>query len=393
MDVIKGTFKSFLGFVLIGAGGGVIVGTLESLTAMFSRAFGIAGVLPNNEAIIALALVNYGDTAVWILFFGMAANIIFARLTPLKYVFLSTHLAFYMACLIGIVMAGANVSTIPAIIAGAVILGFAMVTLPALAQPFMRKISKNDDIALGHFGTLGHVCSGYLGKLLRGRKTVSTEDIPIPKSLGFLQDNTVSVGITMCVLFLIMTVAAGRGYVEMYLSGGTHFIVFAVMQAIIFTAGIFIVFQGVQMMIAEILPAFRGISEKLIPGARPAFDCPIVFPYAPNAVLIGFISSFAAGTIGMFILAVVGNVVIIPGVAAHFFAGAAAAVFGNSTGGIRGAVAGSFINGLLMAFTPLLLLPFLGDLAYAGTIFSDVDFIFIGSGLGWVLRLIFPFQP
>ncbi|MEI1540304.1 PTS transporter subunit IIC, partial [Escherichia coli] len=35
---------------------------------------------------------------------------------------------------------------------------------------------------------------------------------------------------------------------------------------------------------------------------RPALDCPVIFPYAPNAVLVGFLSSFAAGLIGMFTL-------------------------------------------------------------------------------------------
>ena len=388
VEVIKGTLKSFLGFVLIGIGGGVIVGALESLSAMFSLAFGIVGVLPNNEAIIALALLEYGDIAVWILFFGMAANLIFARLTPLKFVFLSTHLAFYMACLIGIVLAGLGIGNIMTVTIGAVVLGLAMVLFPAIAQPVMRKISDNDEVALGHFGTLGHVSAGLLGKLVCGKNPKSTEDIPIPKSLGFFQDNSVSVAITMCVLFLVLTIAAGPEYVEAQLSGGINFIVFAIMQGIIFAAGVFIVFQGVQMMIEEILPAFRGISEKIIPGARPAFDCPVVFPYAPNAVLIGFLSSFFAGVLGMFVLAGLGSIVILPGVAAHFFSGATAAVFGNSTGGIRGAVIGSFLSGLLMTFTPLLLMPFLGELAYSGAIFSDVDFVFVGAGLGGIVRTL-----
>ncbi len=44
---------------------------------------------------------------------------------------------------------------------------------------------------------------------------------------------------------------------------------------------------GVRQLINQIIPAFQGISEKLIPGAVPAFDVPILFNYKPNAVIIG----------------------------------------------------------------------------------------------------------
>ena len=83
-----------------------------------------------------------------------------------------------------------------------------------------------------------------------------------------------------------------------------------------------------------------------------------MFPYAQNAVLIGFFVSFITGVIGMFILFLFGGVVILPGVVAHFFLGATAAVFGNARGGIKGAVAGADLNGILITFLPLLFLPF-----------------------------------
>lgn len=57
------------------------------------------------------------------------------------------------------------------------------------------------------------------------------------------------------------------------------------------------------------------------------------FTYAPNAVLIGFISSFIGGVIGMVILGAVGAVLIIPGLVPHFFCGATAGIYGNATGG------------------------------------------------------------
>ncbi|MCL2588026.1 MAG: PTS ascorbate transporter subunit IIC, partial [Oscillospiraceae bacterium] len=49
-DVIKGSLKSFLGFVIIGAGAGVIVGSLAPMGVMFELAFNVSGVVPNNEA-------------------------------------------------------------------------------------------------------------------------------------------------------------------------------------------------------------------------------------------------------------------------------------------------------------------------------------------------------
>ncbi len=40
------------------------------------------------------------------------------------------------------------------------------------------------------------------------------------------------------------------------------------MQSLIFAGGVYIVLQGVKMLIAEIVPAFKGISDKLVPGAN-----------------------------------------------------------------------------------------------------------------------------
>ena len=70
-----------------------------------------------------------------------------------------------------------------------------------------------------------------------------------------------------------------------------------------------------------------------------------------------------------------------PGVVAHFL-GATAAVFGNARGGIKGAVAGAALNGILITFLPLLFLPFLGELGGAATTFSDTDFLAVGIVFG-----------
>jgi len=380
-DIIRGTIKSFLGFIVLSAGADVIVASLVPFGEMFQVAFNTQGVIPNNEAIIAVALKDYGQITAMIMFFGMVANILIARFTRFKYVFLTGHHTLYMACMIGVILLTIGMTETMTIIVGSVALGIVMVLFPAMAQSTMRKITGNDDVAFGHFSTIGYWSSAMIGKLT-GKGSKSTEEINFPKSLAFLRDSSVSISITMVVFYLILAIACGPTYIQENLSEGTNFIVFSLTKGIQFAAGVYIILQGVRLILGEIVPAFKGISEKLIPNARPALDCPIVYTFAPNAVLIGFFSSFVGGIVGMAILVVTKSTIILPGVVPHFFCGATAGVFGNATGGLRGSVIGSFVNGLMLTFAPLLIMPLLGDLGYASSMFSDLDFIATGFALG-----------
>ncbi|CAM3102309.1 PTS ascorbate transporter subunit IIC [Staphylococcus lugdunensis] len=383
--ITTGTIKTMLGFLILSAGAGVVSNSLEPFGKIFQHAFGVQGVVPNNEAIISLALKDYGTTAALIMVFGMLINIVIARISNLKYIFLTGHHTFYMAAFLAILLTVGHIKGYLTVTIGAVLLGLLMSILPTLAQPTMSKITGNDQVALGHFGTISYWAAGEVGKLFKG-KSKSTEEIKFPKGLSFLRESTISISITMALLYLIACLFAGVGYVHDHISQGQNFIVFSVIQGVTFAAGVFIILTGVRLILAEIVPAFKGISEKLVPSSKPALDCPIVFPYAQNAVLIGFFVSFITGVIGMFILFFTGGIVILPGVVAHFFLGATSAVFGNARGGIKGAVAGAALNGILITFLPLLFIPFLGDLGLATTTFSDTDFLAVGIIFGNIVK-------
>lgn len=385
-DVISGTLKTIMGFLILGGGASILVGSLDTFGAMFEKAFHIQGIIPNNEAIVAIAQETLGKETAMIMLFGMVMNIVIARFTPFKYIFLTGHHTLFMACLISAVFATGGVTGVPLIIIGSVILGLLMVFMPALIQPYVREITGNDSIAVGHFGSIGYFTSAFIGKRF-GDKSKSTEDIKVPKSLGFLRDTSVAMSLTMAILFLIVAPIAGQSYVETELSGGVHFLVFSLMQAITFAAGVYVVLAGVRMLISEIVPAFKGIADKIVKDAKPALDCPAVFPFAPNAVIIGFLFSFIAGLISMFFLPLFGLKIIVPGLIPHFFTGAAAGVFGNATGGRRGAMIGAFANGLLISFLPALLLPILGSLGFEGTTFGDSDFGVVGILLSLLAKL------
>ncbi|WP_096190767.1 PTS ascorbate transporter subunit IIC [Evansella halocellulosilytica] len=383
--VFSGTSKSIIGFVILGAGATVIIGSLDSLGGIIFDRFEVQGVIPNNEAIVALAQQTLGAETALIMGFGFVANILFARFTPLKYIFLTGHHTFFMAALLSAVLGTAGMTGAPLVIVGSLILGFVMVLMPALAQPFMRKITGGNDIAMGHFGTIGYVSAGLVGKAV-GDDKKSTEDIKIPERWSFLRDSLLATALTMIVMFVILVLVAGPDVVSTY-AGEQNFIMFGIMQGITFAAGFSIIMVGVRMILAEIVPAFRGIAEKLVPGAKPALDVPVIYPYAPTAVLIGFLCSFVGGLISMFFLGIFSLALIIPGLVPHFFTGAGAGVFGNAAGGRIGAAVGGFTNGVLISFIPAFLLPVLGNLGFENTTFGDSDFGIIGILIGLLANL------
>ncbi|SFQ52032.1 PTS system IIC component, L-Asc family [Psychrobacillus psychrotolerans] len=383
--VMSGTLKSIIGFLILGAGAGVIVGSLDSLGGIIDEAFHIQGVIPNNEAIVAIAQQMFGTETALIMGFGFIANILFARFTPWKYIFLTGHHTFFMAALLSAVLGTTGMDGATLVIVGSLLLGFFMVAMPALGQPFMRQVTGNDDIAIGHFGTFGYIAAGFIGKWF-GNKSKSTEDIKISEKWSFLKDSLITTALTMVAIFIILAVLAGSDVVSNF-SGDQNYIMFSIMQGIMFAAGLSIILLGVRMILNEIVPAFKGIADKLVPGAKPALDIPIVFPYAPTAVMIGFLFSFAGGLISMALLGVLSLPLIIPGLVPHFFTGAGAGVFGNATGGRIGAAAGGFVNGVLISFLPAFLLPVLGELGFANTTFGDSDFGVIGIIIGYIASL------
>src|SRR5699024_496555 len=423
-QVIGSALKAVLGFLLIGAGATLVTASLTPLGVMIQGALGAQGVVPTNEAIAGIAQEEFGAQVAWLMILGFVVAILLARFTPLRYVFLTGHHLLFMATLITIVMASAGMPGPIVVVLGALLLGILMVPLPALAHPWPRRISGDDSIAIGHFGTAGYIAAGAVGRLVdpRGRSR-STENIKVPESLRFLRDSMVATALSMVLMYLVVAVIylarAGQvtafeafeegasgvgnylmqsvtmglafGVVWVCCSAVANYLMQSASQALQCGTAVAMILFGVRTILGELVPAFQGIAAKVVPGAIPALDAPIVFPYAQNAVLIGFLSSFAGGLVGLLVLGmwlgpVLGLALILPGLVPHFFTGGAAGVYGNATGGRRGAIAGGFVNGLLVTFLPALLLEVLGTFGTANTTFGDTDFGWFGILIGYSAR-------
>lgn len=381
-DIISGTLKTVIGFIILSSGGGIIAGTLENnFIPAFESAFNMQGVMPTNEAIIGAAESMFGFEMAMIMALGFVVNIILARISRHKYIFLSGHMVLFMSGLLAAVLSTIGFVGTELIIVGSLLNGIMMIISPAIVQPFMRKLTGSDEYAMGHYNGFNYAAASLISKWT-GDPENSTEDVKVDERWGFFRDSTLVIAIIMTIVF-VGTFIFADSELTSELAGGDNYLMFAIIQGLTFSAGFVIVLQGVRMMLGEIIPAFKGISEKLVPGAVPALDVPVIYPFAPNAVLIGFLSSAVGALVMFFFLPVLGLPIILLG-DSIFFVGAGAGVLANKTGGRRGTIISGIINGALLILLPSLMLPVMSSLGFTGSTFGDADFAIIGIILGQI---------
>lgn len=410
--VITGTLKTIVGFLVLGAGASFVqTGSLLAFGEVFNYAFHMQGVVTNTDAFAAIALRDFGQATALIMCVGMLMNIVLARFSNLKFIFLTGHSALYMSAMFAVFLSGVgHLSGWQLVVAGGALMGLYMALAPAICEPTMKKVTGTDAVALGHTSSVAYWAAGAIGSLFskKGEKVKSTEDINFSQALSFLRDTTVAIGLTMVLFFVVVTgIAVAQGLLNEdpsqfqnlneLLNVGTdtqtNWIVWSIKSGLAFAGGVYVILAGVRMVIGEITPAFKGIADKLVPGAKPALDCPVTFAYAPNAVIIGFLCSFAGGIVALLVLGLIDATMIpvaliLPGVVPHFFCGATAGVFGNARGGIKGCVAGSFVNGLLGGFLPAACMPVLTAQGFSNLTFGDADFGTIGILLNGVMGFL-----
>lgn len=387
--VFVGSLKTAIGFLILWAGAGVLVQAIMPLTPILRYAFAPEISLP-AEGSWADFLSEYGSAVAFTMTFAFLLNLLLARFTRFKYIFLTGHIIFQISGVaVALGLTAAGLSGVGLIVFASVLTGLIMTFGPAVTQPYTRKITGGDSFALGHAINFMTVVGAWIGSKV-GNPAKSTEDIKFPKRLGFLADSTIAAAIILVVLYVSAVLYVGRGYVSTSFSGDQNYVVWAFMQAIQGAVGLAIIFQGARMMLAELVPAFRGIALKVVPNAIPALDMPVLFGYAPTALMLGFVSATVGSTVGMFILGRFWPAYIFfPAMIPCFFDGGTVAIYANKTGGIRGALIASFLTGVVVVLGGALALPFLaphmGDFLRQ---FTDNDYATIIPALGHLIRFV-----
>jgi PTS system ascorbate-specific IIC component len=387
-EVLEGTIKTVVGIVILNAGIGVFLNSLLPLTSLLNNAFGVTGVLPDCFGPFGVAMQTYavqisiGFVAAFVL------HLVLVRIIPLptfKNVFLTGHIMLFNTSIATIVgNAALGLTGAGQIIFAAVMTSLFWTIMPAIARPFSEPVT-NGMFTLGHLQTMDLPSGALAGKIVTSEES---SEIELPGILSILTDYTVLLALLIPILYILIGLVAGAGQVGQ-LSGGQNWIVWLILQGFGFAAGVAVVLFGVRMFLAAMIPAFEGISSRLLPGAQPALDSPLFFQYSPTGVILGFLSCFAAMVVFTVVQVAIGmSIIIFPGPIFFFFDGALAGVFGDRHGGWKGAILAGAIMGILIDVTALLIYPLQAEFfAGTGLNFGGGDYV-IWAPVYWILNLI-----
>jgi len=378
---------------------------------ILNSAFNITGVVTENYGGMAAVNSTLAESILSVIpivmLAGFLINLLFARLTPLKYVFLTGHTMLGFSILVVWVFNWFfGVEGILLTLSAGLFCGIYWTVMPAWVHRYAKPFVGND-FTLGHISGTSAVFSTWIGKLL-GKYNKDTN----PKihdededSVGFtglgtiFNDSTTVTCLLMTIVLGGIALLAGKPYIDeqLKIAGiATHWLVYTLELGGSFTVGIVILLSGVRMMVSELVPAFKGISDKLIPNSIPGLDMPLFFPLAPLASVLGFVGAFIGEFAGFAILLAVGSpILMIPGIIATFFDGGIAGVFGYKYGGRKAAFIGGIAVGLIQILGGVFFTQMTG-LADLGATWGNTDFgsIWVAiAGLMSIFRNIWVFLP
>ncbi|MDF7639247.1 PTS ascorbate transporter subunit IIC [Lactobacillus sp. ESL0791] len=340
-EIIKGSLSAAFGMVILTAGVNMLTAEVSNINTAVQTKMGVAVSKGLSDATFT---AKFGSAVGIAMFLALVIHLLIARFTPIKSIFLTGHMLWWVPFVIvaGGVESGLRGPVL--IVVSAILAAVYFSVAPWILRKYVWAATGDDSFLIGHPTTILSLISGFVAKYV-GNKEHSTEDLKIPKGLSFFSEISISGGLVMFVVDLIVGMIAPT----LVPQGGNLFMV-AVTAGLNFGGGLLILLYGVRLLVNQIIPAFQGISEKLVPGAKPAFDIPILFNYKPNAVIIGFISAFITSTILVLIANVtnVFGIVLVPMVITSFFECGGAAIIGEGQGGVRGAVIGTAIASIFM---------------------------------------------
>ncbi|HEX2315776.1 MAG TPA: PTS ascorbate transporter subunit IIC [Thermomonospora sp.] len=389
-DTVAGALRATIGVVILFIGIEVFTGGLSSFQTVLASAMGTEP--PKAERTLTGFLGEHGGTVALVITVAFLAHVLIVRLFPAaRYLYLTGHLMFWVSTVTvaSLLTIAPDADQLTLVLCGAGFVAAYWTLQPLWMRPLMRRVMPEDRFGYAHTSSLSALVTGYVARPFGDRDRHDTEKLTLPRQLSFFKDVNVSTALIISVIMLVAVAFADDRVVgdqAAQMDAKLSPWVWALLVGLRFAGGIAILLYGVRMFLAEIVPAFRGFSERVIPGTRPALDAPTVFPVAPTAVMFGFVASTATFLACLGVFAAADWFTLAPPMIMLFFVGGATGLFGNVVAGWRGALIGGVLTGLILAVGQAVTWGLFEDTAPELATLADPDWY----AIAWLLKALDP---
>lgn len=390
-EILSGTLKGIIGYFILSVGSGGLVKNFRPILVGLKEKYQLKAMVIDpyfgQNAVDAGVQEVFGKPfsgVVILLAVAFIANLLlvrFSRITKLRSVFTTGRVQLQQAAtaywLILFALPGLLTNDIKLILVMAVLLGLYWAVGSNLLVRYSQELTDGAGFTIAHQQMFGVFIFTWLAEKMAqadkkaGRQSSKKiEDIQLPGFMSIFNDNMVSTGILMLVFFGSILAILGKDFLveHKFLAANKNFFFYILSTCLHFAVYLAILQLGVRTFIAELTQSFKGISDKLLPGAVPGVDCAISYNFgSPNAVTIGFL----AGAIGQFVaiatlILLKSPVLVIAGFVPVFFDNATIGVYVNSKGGLKATLIFPFLAGLMQVFGSAFIASFVGMAAYGG---------------------------
>lgn len=384
-DVLAGFFKAVVGFMILQAGAGGLVGNFRPVLVGLAERFNLSAMVIDpyfgQNAVQAGVEEVFGRTfgqVMLLVLFAWLFNILLVRLnkwTKFRAIFTTGHVqvqqastAFWL-----ILFAFPNLGSTPVLIIMTILLGLYWAVGTNLTVEITQDLTDGAGFSIAHQQMFGLKLFSWLSeKMAKNSKKSSKrlEDLEFPGFLSIFNENIVSTSILMTLFFGTLLLVLGKPYLidAGFITESQTFFFYILTTSLRFAVYLAILQLGVRTFVGELTNSFHGISDKLLPGAVPGVDVAVSYGFgSPNAVTIGFLFGALGQFLAIAILILLQSpVLVIAGFVPVFFDNATIAVYANNKGGLRAAMLWPFVAGLCQVFGSALIAGWVGMAAYGG---------------------------
>lgn len=369
---LQGFIKTYVGFRILQVGTGGLVRVFRPIIVSLSERYGIDafvidpyfGQTSGTEflsSIDSLAFVGY---VMLIAFIFNIVLVAFSKYTKIRALFITGHIMYQQSAVLlwalYWVIEGAmgQPVTLPLIIVTGLFMGTYWSVGSNLIIEATQEVSNGSRFTVGHQQMFTTFLIYHLSKKI-GNKDNDVNTIKAPGFLSILNDNIVSNALIMTIFIGSMMLFIGEENFD-YDRTRYFFATYVWETCASFAVFITIVLTGVRLFVTELTASFQGVSDKLLKGAVPAVDCPVVFGFSPQGPMYGFIFGFFGQLVAILTLVALRSpILVVAGFIALFFDNGTLAVYANKAGGRRAAAIVPFLCGLIQVFGSAWVLRFL----------------------------------